>query len=75
MFLRQRKQEILDRELHALPDKYRTPVVLCDLLGLTIREAAARVGCPAKTLGTRLGRGRSLLAGRLTRRGVAISAT
>jgi RNA polymerase sigma factor (sigma-70 family) len=67
-------QEILDQELHALPDKYRSAVVLCDLLGLTIREAAGRVGCPQKTLGTRLRRGRSLLAGRLTRRRVAISA-
>jgi RNA polymerase sigma factor (sigma-70 family) len=67
-------QEILDRELHALPDKYRAAVVLCDLGGLTIREAAAQVRCPPKTLGTRLSRGRSLLAGRLTRRGVTISA-
>jgi RNA polymerase sigma factor (sigma-70 family) len=67
-------QEILDRELQALPEKYRSAVVLCDLLGLTTREAAGRVGCPEKTLGTRLRRGRSLLAGRLTRRGVAISA-
>src|SRR5262249_12438944 len=67
-------QEILDRELHALPDKYRSAVVLCDLLGLTIREAAARAGCPPKTLETRLRRGRALLSGRLTRRGVAISA-
>jgi RNA polymerase sigma factor (sigma-70 family) len=67
-------REILDRELHALPDKYRAAVVLCDLRGLTIREAAAEVRCPPKTLGTRLSRGRSLLAGRLTRRGVTISA-
>src|SRR5439155_5686402 len=51
-----------------------TPVVLCDLRGMTVREAAAEVGCPPKTLGTRLSRGRSLLAGRLTRRGLAISA-
>jgi RNA polymerase sigma factor (sigma-70 family) len=67
-------REILDAELHALPDKYRTPIVLCDLRGLTAREAAAEVGCPAKTLGTRLSRGRSLLARRLARRGVALPA-
>jgi RNA polymerase sigma factor (sigma-70 family) len=66
-------QEILDQELNALPDRYRTPLVLCDLMGLTIREAAAAAGCPPKTLGTRLSRGRALLAGRLTRRGVAVS--
>jgi len=67
-------REVLDAELHALPDKYRTPIVLCDLRGLTAREAAAEVGCPAKTLGTRLSRGRSLLARRLARRGVALPA-
>ncbi len=67
-------REILDGELHALPAKYRTPIVLCDLRGLTVRAAAAAVGCPEKTLGTRLRRGRSLLARRLTRRGVAIAA-
>ncbi len=68
-------REILDAELHALPDKYRAPIVLCDLRGLTAREAAVEIGCPPKTLGTRLSRGRSLLARRLTRRGVALSAT
>ncbi|HEV3439937.1 MAG TPA: RNA polymerase sigma factor, partial [Gemmata sp.] len=66
-------QEILDHELCALTDKYRTPIVLCDIRGLTIQEAAAELGCPPKTLGTRLSRGRSLLAGRLTRRGVVVS--
>src|SRR5262245_54821852 len=65
-------REILDGELHALPAKYRTPIVLCDLRGLTTNEAAAEAGCPPKTLGTRLSRGRSLLARRLTRRGVAL---
>src|SRR5262249_52903038 len=53
--------EALDGALHSLPEKYRTPLVLCDLRGLTIREAAAEVGCPPKTLGTRLSRGRCLL--------------
>jgi RNA polymerase sigma factor (sigma-70 family) len=66
-------REVLDAELHALPAKYRAPIVLCDLMGLTTQAAAAEVGCPAKTLGTRLSRGRALLAGRLTRRGVAIT--
>jgi RNA polymerase sigma factor (sigma-70 family) len=65
-------QEVLDAELHALPEKYRTAVVLCDLMGRTTAAAAAEVGCPPKTLGTRLSRGRSLLAGRLARRGVAV---
>src|SRR5262245_19153885 len=67
-------REVLDRELHALPDRYRAPIVLCDLMGLTTGEAATEVGCPPKTLGTRLSRARSLLARRLLRRGVALSA-
>jgi RNA polymerase sigma factor (sigma-70 family) len=64
-------REVVDAELHALPDRYRTAVVLCDMMGLTTGEAAAEVGCPPKTLGTRLSRGRTALARRLTRRGVA----
>jgi RNA polymerase sigma factor (sigma-70 family) len=66
-------REFLDRELYALADKYRTPIVLCDLRGLTIEEAAVEAGCLPKTLGTRLSRGRAILAKRLTRRGVAVS--
>ena len=67
-------KDVLDGELGALPDKYRAPIVLCDLLGLTTQQAAVEVGCPPKTLGTRLSRARLLLARRLTRRGVALTA-
>jgi RNA polymerase sigma factor (sigma-70 family) len=64
---------LLDQEMHGLPEKYRLPVVLCDLEGKTRKEAARLVGCPEGTLSTRLGRGRTLLARRLSRRGVALS--
>jgi RNA polymerase sigma factor (sigma-70 family) len=67
-------REVLDVELYALPEKYRAPIVLCDLMGLTTEVAAAEVGCPPKTLGTRLSRGRLRLAARLARRGVALPA-
>jgi RNA polymerase sigma factor (sigma-70 family) len=67
-------RDVLDRELSALPEKYRAAVVLCDLVGQTAEQAAAGVGCPPKTLGTRLARGRALLARRLARRGVGLSA-
>lgn len=66
--------QLLDKELTALPDKYRAPIVLCDLLGLTTEQAATEVGCLSKTLGTRLDRGRKMLARRLTRRGLTLSA-
>jgi RNA polymerase sigma factor (sigma-70 family) len=64
----------LDRELGRLPEKYRTAIVLCELEGLTHQEAARRIGCPVGTLSARLSRGRTLLARRLTRCGVAIPA-
>jgi RNA polymerase sigma factor (sigma-70 family) len=64
---------ILDEELLRLPDKYRAPLVLCYLEGLTRDEAAQQLGCPLGTLKSRLERGRDLLGRALTRRGVGLS--
>lgn len=66
--------EILDGELSALPEKYRAPIVLCDLEGLSYREAAARLRCPQGTLSGRLTRARALLARRVARRRPAVTA-
>jgi hypothetical protein len=50
-------------------------MLLCDLEGKTIKEAARQLGWPQGTLAGRLDRGRKLLAKRLTSRGVVLSAT
>lgn len=64
---------LLDKELKNMPDKYRAPIVLCDLEGKTRKEAARLLGLPEGTLSSRLARARTMLAKRLTRRGVVFS--
>jgi RNA polymerase sigma factor (sigma-70 family) len=65
----------LHQEVSHLPEKYRAPIVLCYFEGLTHDEAASRLGWPLGTVKGRLSRARDLLRRRLTRRGVALSAT
>src|SRR5262245_22663606 len=64
----------LDEAIVALPEKYRTPVVLHCLQGLTLAEVARQLACPAGTVATRLARAREQLRARLTRRGLMLSA-
>src|SRR5262245_1218477 len=66
-------QPILDEELSHLPDKYRVPILLCDLQGRPQREVARQLNIPAGTLSYRLAAGRRMLANRLTQRGLALS--
>jgi RNA polymerase sigma factor (sigma-70 family) len=61
-------------EIGRLPDRYRQPVVLCYLEGLTHDQAAERLAWPVGTVRTRLSWARERLRCRLTRRGLAPSA-
>jgi RNA polymerase sigma-70 factor (ECF subfamily) len=65
---------LLDLELRRLPGKYRVPVILCDLEGQTRKKAAQLLGCPEGSLSSRLARARAMLAKRLVRHGLAVSA-
>ena len=43
------------RSVSDSPTAIATPVVLCDLEGMTYQEAACRLRCPVGTIGVRLG--------------------
>jgi RNA polymerase sigma factor (sigma-70 family) len=65
---------VLDAAIARLPSRYRVPVVLCYLQGLTYAEAAERLRCPPGTVATRLSRARDKLRILLIRQGVAPTA-
>jgi RNA polymerase sigma factor (sigma-70 family) len=66
--------EALEQELGRLPASYRAPIILCHLEGKGHQEAAEELGWPVGTLSGRLSRARGMLAKRLSRRGLALSA-
>jgi RNA polymerase sigma factor (sigma-70 family) len=65
---------VLHEEIVQLPERYRTPIVLCYLEGLSHEEAALRMDRPVGTVRSRLARGRDRLRRRLAGRGVVPSA-
>ena len=61
---------VIHDEIDRLPERYRIPVVLCDLEERPYEEAARHLGCPVGTIKSRLARGRERLKQGLTRRGL-----
>lgn len=59
----------LDEALNALPEKYRIPIVLCELEGRSRKQVARELKIPEGTLSSRLATARKMLATRLGRRG------
>lgn len=55
------EQELVAKGLEALPEKYRMPVILKDLDGLSYEEIADVLECEIGTVKSRLSRGRTML--------------
>jgi RNA polymerase sigma factor (sigma-70 family) len=64
---------LIDDGLAVLPRKFRLPLLLCSLQGMTHAEAGRHLGWPTGTVASRLSRGRQLLRKRLARHGVTVS--
>ena len=62
---------VLYEEINRLPERYRAPIVLCDLEGRTHEQAARHLGWPVGTVKSRQARARECLRDRLARRGFA----
>ncbi len=64
--LEQQFEQLLDDQvmaaLDALPDEFRTVVILCDIEDFSYEEAAEFLGCPVGTVRSRLHRARAALA-------------
>ena len=64
---------LLHEEIGRLPERFRTPVVLCYLEGRTYEEAAQVLHCPVGTIKSRLSTARERLRRRLEHRNLATS--
>jgi HlyD family secretion protein len=62
---------VLHQEIEKLPERYRAPLVLCDLEGRSLQQAARHLGWPLGTVKSRQARGRERLRDRLRRLGLA----
>jgi RNA polymerase sigma factor (sigma-70 family) len=66
-------EAVVDREIDALPQKYRLPIVLFHLEGRSLDEICTLLQCKSGTLESWLSRGRAMLKSRIEKRGVAVT--
>ncbi len=66
---------MLHEAIDRLPERYRVPIILCDLEGRSCEDAARRMGRPVGTVKSWRARGRARLRQRLIQVGLAPSAT
>ena len=69
----EKPERLINDELLLLPEKYRSPVVLCYLEGRTHEEAAHQLGWPAGSMSRRLRRAQAILRRRLIHRGFSLA--
>jgi RNA polymerase sigma factor (sigma-70 family) len=65
---------VFDEELERLPEKYRLPLLLCQIQGRPYAEVARELGCSITTVYERMVHGQELLRKRLTARGLSLAA-
>lgn len=66
-------ETLLNEEIHTLPDKLRSPFILCVLEGKKAKDAGAELGLKEGTIWSRLNQARTQLRQRLARRGLSLS--
>jgi RNA polymerase sigma factor (sigma-70 family) len=66
-------RQVLEEEMARLPEDLRSAVIVCLFEGRTQEEAGQILNVPPRTLKDRVRRGRELLRGRLTRRGITLA--
>jgi len=60
-------QLAIEEAIAALPTKFREAFLLCELQGLSYEDAAEVLGCPVKTVSTRLFRARQRFRGAISK--------
>ena len=60
-------QEAIEAAIQELPTKFREAFLLCEVEGMSYEDAAAVMGCPVKTVSTRLFRARQRFSSLVSR--------